>query len=258
MIPQYIVFVSRGGAFAHFCDALQPFDTVEVSASQRFMGTLVERRPALVFVDARHQDWRALILTGKSSAATRRIPFCLVSDDVAARNLALNCGADLALSWPELEDQIAGIVSDFARVIQPATLEQLDCECAEPLPPLAAEGIRQFNQGRFYRQHDLFEELWLATESPVRDLYRAILQIGVAYYQIERGNQRGALKMLQRSVQWIYALPAVCQGVDVAQLRRDSYAVRAELQRLGPERLAEFDQALLKPVSLIQLQPPKT
>ena len=74
------------------------------------------------------------------------------------------------------------------------------------------------------------------------------------YYQLERGNFRGALKMLQRSVQWLHPLPDACQGIDVAALRRDSYAVRAELQRLGPQRLDEFDRSLLKPLQLTSLQ----
>ena len=134
----------------------------------------------------------------------------------------------------------------MSRIPDPATLKQLACECGQPLPALATEGARAFNRGEFYRQHDLFEAQWVETGGPVRDLYRAILQVGVAYYQIERGNYRGALKMLQRSVQWLHPLPDSCQGIDVGQLRRDSYAVRAELQRVGPERLSEFDRGLLK------------
>ena len=98
----------------------------------------------------------------------------------------------------------------------------------------------------------------MKTDGPVRDLYRAILQVGVAYYQIENGNARGALKMLQRSVQWLYILPEVCQGIDVAQLRRDSYAVRAELERLGPGRLNEFDMSALKPLRRLKPDQPET
>ena len=123
-----------------------------------------------------------------------------------------------------------------------------------PAAPAAEQGLQAFNRGEFYRQHDLFEAQWVETAGPVRDLYRAILQVGVAYYQIERGNYRGALKMLQRSVQWLFLLPDVCQGIDVAQLRRDSYRVRAELQRLGPARLAELDRGLLKG---LRRQPPQ-
>lgn len=89
------------------------------------------------------------------------------------------------------------------------------------------------------------------TTGPVRDLYRAVLQVGIAYYQIERGNYRGALKMLLRSVQWFALLPDVCQGIDIRQLREDSYAVRAALEKLDPADIATFDKSLLKPVRLV-------
>ena len=143
----------------------------------------------------------------------------------------------LALNWTEFDVQLDTLVADLARLPDAATLAQLACECGQALPPLAVTGLEFFNRGLYYRQHDLFEEQWMATAGPVRDLYRAILQVGVAYYQIERGNYRGALKMLQRSVQWLYLLPDSCQGIDVAKLRRDSYAVRGELQRLGARPL---------------------
>ena len=229
------------------------YDTIKLNSTQQFFTTLVDHRAALLFIDALHMDWRSLTLRCKSNAATRRIPICLVSDDGQLRADAILSGADLALSWAELDAQYETLVKALARVPDEATMAQLACECEEALPPQAVEGAMLFNQGEFYRQHDLFEAQWMETAGPVRDLYRAVLQVGVAYYQIERGNYRGALKMLQRSVQWLYLLPNTCQGIDVAQLRRDSYAVRSELERLGPDRLAELDRRLL---TKLRWQPP--
>ncbi|MBK8020214.1 MAG: DUF309 domain-containing protein [Chloroflexi bacterium] len=131
-------------------------------------------------------------------------------------------------------------------------MTELDRACADPLPPEAQEALRLFNAGEFYRQHDLFEALWRDTPGPVRDLYQGVLQVGVAYYQITRGNALGAAKMLLRSARWLEPLPDVCQGVDVAQLRADSATVLAELRRLGRDRIAEFDRSLLKPVRLVE------
>ena len=88
----------------------------------------------------------------------------------------------------------------------------------------------------------------MAEERPVRDLYRAILQVGVAYYQITRGNYRGALKMLLRSIQWLAVLPENCQGVDVGQMRADANRVRAELEAMSASGADNFDRSLLKPV----------
>ncbi|MCY3779730.1 MAG: DUF309 domain-containing protein [Chloroflexi bacterium] len=217
-----------------------------LNAAQLFSGILIERRAALLFIDGLQLDWRKLALTCKSNAATRRIPICLVSDDGETCADAILNGVDLAISWAQLESKLDELVGDLARAPDEAVMSQLACECNEALPPLAQEGVELFNRGEYYRQHDCFEELWMATAGPVRDLYRAILQVGVAYYQIEGGNYRGALKMLQRSVQWLHLLPDTCQGIDVAKLRGDSYAVRSELQRLGPNRLDEFDRARIK------------
>ncbi len=241
-----LVLLSQGRAFAKYAVRFSGYNNIELSQAQRIVDVLIDRPVALVFMDGADEQWASLILAVKNNAATRRIPICFVADDRAKRADAIAHGADLALSWDELDLRIDQIISDMARIPDRLTLQRLACECGQPLPLQATAGARAFNRGEFYRQHDLFEAQWVETAGPVRDLYRAILQVGVAYYQIERGNYRGALKMLQRSVQWLHQLPDSCQGIDVEKLRRDSYAVRAELQRLGPERLNEIDRRLLK------------
>lgn len=253
-----IVLVDPRKALAPLIKRQRRYNIIRIDTAQHFIGTLIDRRAALIFMDATHPSWRDQALAGKTNAATRRIPLCLVSDDAQVRAEAISYGADIALSWSELPDRLPAILSELARAPDSAWLDQLACECRQALPPLALEGLRQFNRGAYYQQHDLFEEQWVKTEGPIRDLYRAILQVGVAYYQIERGNYRGALKMLQRSVQWLYLLPETCQGIDIAQLRRDSYAVRAELQRLGPTRLGELDRSLLKGLHWQSPQAPST
>lgn len=208
--------------------------------------------PALILVDSRDPDWRYWTTTPKTSPATRRIPVIVVHDQSEAdhRQQALSAGADDVINVAELIRDPQAILRHYARQIDPTGLERLECDCQLALPDLAQQGIARFNEQDYYEQHDLLEALWVETEGPIRDLYRAILQIGIAYYQILEGNQRGALKMLLRSTQWLMILPDQCQGVDVAQLRADALRVRAELERVTD--LAEFDRSLLRPVVLIQ------
>jgi uncharacterized protein len=219
-----------------------------------YVARLADDGAAMIVVDGNDADWRFWTTTPKSSPATRRIPIVLVSADSERRAEALIAGADFSIAPDELTTQLPGLVNDHARILDPAVIEQLECECQEALPALGQAGIVKFNAGEYYPQHDLFEELWMATEGPVRNLYQAILQVGIGYYQITRGNHRGALKMLLRSVQWISMLPDVCQGVDVKQLREDSYRVRAELERMPPENIDQFDRALLKPVQTVETE----
>ena len=215
---------------------------------RRLVARLARTAAAALFVDAALPDWPPWLTLPKASPATRRIPLFLISDEQEARAASFGHGADFAFSTTAIGEEAPALLREFARAPSAATLAVLDCACQGELPPLAQEGVIQFNAGQFYHQHDLFEELWMATPGPERDLYRAILQVGVAYYQIERGNWRGAYKMLLRSVQWLHWLPPLCQGVDVAALRRDSTAVRAALEGLGEARLCEFDPSLLRPV----------
>jgi len=229
--------------------------TLKTYTRDGYISQLADDYVALILVDGDADDWIYWTATPKSSPATRRIPIFLIAKDAEARREALNSGADLGLTPADAIKDVPRLAPEYARVFNAARAEQLDCECGEPLPELAEQGFAQFNQREFYAQHDSFEELWVETEGPVRDLYRAILQVGVAYYQIERGNARGARKMLLRSVQWLTVLPDECQGIDVAALRADSYRVRAELERVGEDGLAEFDRALLKPVKKVTVTP---
>jgi predicted metal-dependent hydrolase len=125
------------------------------------------------------------------------------------------------------------------------------CQCEDDLPPLAQLGAEKFNAGEYYAQHDAFEHQWMAEPGPVRDLYRAILQVGIAYHHITHGNAVGGLKMLRRSVQWFSVLPDICQGVNVRQLREEADHVYMALQTLDPADIASFDLALLKPIRIV-------
>lgn len=224
---------------------------------QGYINSLIETQAAMILIDSDTENWSQWVSTPKVSPATRRIPIILISGNPDIRASAALHGADLALSAEELLKNLSKIITDYARLPDPEKMEQLDCECQDALPELAREGLKKFNEGQYYAQHDLFEEQWMKTESPVRDLYRAILQVGIAYYQIERGNYRGALKMLQRSVQWLLILPDVCQGINIKKLRDDSFRVRAELERLGEARFAEFDKSLIKDIESIANNSPQ-
>lgn len=224
------------------------YTVIQQQQASGYMQTLIDSLAALVLIDGAQEGVDRWIVAPKVSAATRRIPMIVVSDQQDIRAQALLLGAEVVCHPHDFQRDLLRLVAESARLPDPARQAQLDCECGEALPALAREGIERFNAGEYYKQHDLFEAQWVATSGPVRDLYRAVLQVGVAYFQIQRGNYRGALKMLQRSVQWLVVLPDHCQGINVARLRDDSFRVRAELERLGEARFAEFDHSLIRGV----------
>lgn len=125
----------------------------------------------------------------------------------------------------------------------------LQTACQQPLSLQAQRGLELFNRGEYFEAHEALEAAWNQESPPIRELYRALLQAAVAYLHIQRGNYHGALKMFSRLHRWLDPLPEMCRGVDVARLRSDVLAAQAHLQALGPQRMAEFDHRLLKPVA---------
>lgn len=126
--------------------------------------------------------------------------------------------------------------------------ESLNDLCRAPLHPQAVEGLRLFNAGEYFEAHEALEDAWNAETSEVRNLYRGILQIAVVYLHITRGNYNGAVKVYARSQRWMKGWQEVCRGIYVGELRRSAEAAMHEVERLGAERISEFDRSLLKPV----------
>jgi len=120
--------------------------------------------------------------------------------------------------------------------------------CNAALHPRAADGLRLFNAGEYWRAHEALEDAWNDEKGKVRDLYRGILQIAVVYLHITRRNYNGAVKVYARSQRWMKDWPNTCRGIQVEQLRRDAETAINEVSRLGRERISEFDNSLLKPV----------
>lgn len=92
----------------------------------------------------------------------------------------------------------------------------------------------------------------METQSPERDLYQGILQIGLAYYQISRGNYGGALKMFKRGQRKLGPLGDSMFGINIGQLREDASAVEEHLRELGYARIELLGNSIYKPVPLIQ------
>lgn len=120
--------------------------------------------------------------------------------------------------------------------------------CNGLLHPQALKGLKFFNDKQFFEAHEALEDAWREEQGPIRELYRGILQAAVVYLHIQRGNYNGAVKVHGRSMKWLREWAEVCRGVHVGKLRNDLDTVIQELQKLGREKINEFDSSLLKEI----------
>lgn len=131
------------------------------------------------------------------------------------------------------------------------TQQEIRSGCQGPLHPKAEEGIRLFNEGDYWRAHEALEEAWLEEPGSARALYKAILQAGVFYLQIQRGNLRGAFKMHKRCLVWLTPWPDQCRTINIGQLKIDIQIALDQAATLGADHLDEFDHTLLKPLQRV-------
>ena len=220
------------------------------------LGALVrlvaEEQPGLLLFDLNAAvPWRRWISGLKSGAATRRVPILAFGShmDVETMTAAREAGADQVLARSRFT---AGLPDLIRKHLRTSDVQAVAEACAAPLSESALQGIRLFNQAEYFEAHEVLEEAWNDDDSAARELYRAILQVAVAYLQIERRNYRGAVKMFLRVRQWLEPIPDACRGVDVAHLRAAAFSAEAELLRLGEGRIAEFPRSLFLPVRFIQ------
>ena len=123
--------------------------------------------------------------------------------------------------------------------------------CDDPPPPALLHGIAQFNRGEFFECHETLEALWMAEAEPLRRLYQGILQVGVAFHHLRRGNYRGAMNLLLSGTAYLEPFAPRCVGVDVAALLAAARRCQDALAALGPERVDEFDPELIPQVQCV-------
>ena len=117
-----------------------------------------------------------------------------------------------------------------------------------PLPDLVRRGIEEFNRREFFECHEYLEEAWMEEPRRVRFLYQGILQVGVGFYHLQNGNWRGATGVLRNGIERLREFEPETLGIDVAKLVRESERCLRELERLGRDRVREFDTDLLPSV----------
>ena len=211
-----------------------------------FMAALAGSSLALIDAGTANRPWATWVSAAKADPATRGTPIIAFGSHVdrALRERALEAGVDRYMARSNFVEALPEIVARAAR-------EVTDDACGEPLPDGARRGIREFNEGKYFEQHETLERVWRAETRPVRNLYQGILQIGVALLQIERGNAPGAIKTFDRAFRWLEPFRPACQSVDVERLVREARAIYEMVTSLDPERIVEFDRSTFPHIHLL-------
>jgi len=156
------------------------------------------------YVNGERVTWVEL----KEGDNIRAGPFTMIFEDAEART-----EADQA--------QTASLPESGGLAFDPGAMETHSHEYLQ--------GIEDFNAGRYFDAHEIWEEVWLRSSGDTRLFYQMLIQAAVGLHHYERGNARGARGMHANVIDKLGRLPSVFMSLDLADFSRQFKAAFAEL-----------------------------
>ena len=210
----------------------------------RFLDALFDgARLALIDANSLDPAWLEWVSAAKDNPASEPVPVIAFGSatDLTLRDRCRNAGVDRYLARSNFVDGLSAII---AAAVRDTTADP----CGERLPADVVRGLEEFNAGQYFAQHETLELVWRAELRPVRELYRGILQIGVACLQIERGHAGGASQLIDHALRWLQPFRPTCQTIQVDRLLIDAAALRREIERAGLDQAERVNRALFPKV----------
>ena len=216
-------------------DAVRHLGGTPVAADSKkaFLRAMDQSLPVLALLDLHiDMNWEAAIRTLRLRPHTRAVPVYGFGrhTEPALLARARRAGADHAWARSRIVEELPELLH---RHINPPLV--MPDGCLAPLSADAAEGVRLFNARRYHAQHEAFEDAWNAEPRPVREMYQGILQIGLAFLQLQNRNRPGVVKMFGRGVPRLRSLPDVVQGVQIRRFLNESLQVFQALSDAGKD-----------------------
>jgi uncharacterized protein len=103
-----------------------------------------------------------------------------------------------------------------------------------------SQGIELFNDGQFFRCHEVLEEAWRIARGPRRLFLQALIHLAVGLYHYQRGNTLGAVRQLRKGIAKLTAFAPSCEGLDIVQLCREALEATEVIE--GGSRLSAYPQ----------------
>jgi len=116
------------------------------------------------------------------------------------------------------------------------------------------EYVRLFNERDFFEAHEVLEDLWVVEVEPLKNYYKGLIQIAVAFCHWERGNPSGARKLYLSGRAYLEPYPDFFEGMELEWLLT---RVDAHFERLLNDPTAPAPDRSALPILELREGPPK-
>jgi predicted metal-dependent hydrolase len=81
-----------------------------------------------------------------------------------------------------------------------------------------ARGVREFNEGRFFEAHEVWEDLWHEYREADRLFIQGLIQIAAGLYHAQTKNWKGSSSQLSKGIEKLKSFQPTHHQIDVGSL----------------------------------------
>jgi predicted metal-dependent hydrolase len=79
------------------------------------------------------------------------------------------------------------------------------------------EGVRLFNERKFWEAHEAWERIWLGASGEEKQFLQGLIQLAAAYHHVQRGTSpRGAVRLFDASLRRLAPFAEKHDGIERA------------------------------------------
>jgi len=102
-------------------------------------------------------------------------------------------------------------------------------------PQAFDKAVALFDQHRFFEAHEFLEYVWKSSDiaDADRDFWKGVTQVAVGCCHVQRGNDTGAVTLLERATRYMQPYPADYAGVAAGTLAQAALQLAADVRDKG-------------------------
>ena len=110
------------------------------------------------------------------------------------------------------------------------------------VPEAFAKAVALFDEQRFFEAHEFLEYIWKSPEidDRDRDFWKGVTQVAVGCTHTQRGNDKGAVTLLERATTYMSPYPPRYHGVAADELAAAARKLAAEVREAGASAQRTF------------------
>lgn len=113
------------------------------------------------------------------------------------------------------------------------------------------DGIEKFNDKKFYKCHDILEDVWFDVRGKDRSFYQGLIHLAVGFYHItEKKNSLGANLQLKKGLVKLALYEPSHEGVELTALLKKIERCVKELEKLKGLEIEKFNKLLIPKISI--------